>query len=316
VIAGTYLALINPGDPVVFGLPSWNNNHYTVLTGAQKVEIPTSAESGFFLRAKDIEPHVRRARLLCLNTPQNPTGTVMDEKTLREISLLVLEENKRREAANAPALYVMFDQVYWMLTFHGLKHHNPVSLVPELAPYTLFVDGISKALSATGVRVGWAVGPTDIIQRMSAIFTHVGAWAPRAEQIATARILRDRSAVDSHLVRMNGALQARLDQLSAGVRQLKKEGFDVDAIEPQGAIYLSMRVHATGRRTAEGKKLSNDEDVRTYLLHEAGIAVVPFQAFGLREDSGWFRASVGAVSKEDCEGFGERLRKALSKLSS
>jgi aspartate aminotransferase len=315
MIAGTYLALINPGDPVIYGLPSWNNNHYCVLTGAEKVELETTAESGFFVRLEDIRRHIRRARLLCLNTPQNPTGTVLEERALKEIALAVVEENKRRASAREPALYVMYDQVYWMLTFHGVKHANPVSLVPEMAAYTLFVDGISKALSATGVRVGWAVGPTDVIQRMSAILTHVGAWAPRAEQIATARILRDRGAVDRHLERMNGELVARLDILSGGIRALKKDGFDVDVIEPQGAIYLSMRVRATGKRTTEGKRLSSDEDVRTYLLHEAGIAVVPFQAFGLREDTGWFRASVGAISKDDCAGFADRLRKALNKLS-
>lgn len=89
----------------------------------------------------------------------------------------------------------MYNQVYWMLTFRGARHHTPVSLVPELAPYTIFVDGISKSFAATGLRVGWATGPKDVIQRMSAILTHLGAWAPRAEQLATARLLRDPAEV-------------------------------------------------------------------------------------------------------------------------
>jgi aspartate aminotransferase len=315
MIASTYYALINPGDGVVYGIPSWNNNHYCVLSGAKGLEVSTKAEHGFFPKAKDIAPHLAKARILCINTPANPTGTVMDEKTMREICELIVEENRRRESAGRPALYVMFDQVYWMLTFHGTVHRNPVSLMPEMAPYTLFVDGISKALAATGLRVGWAVGPTDVIMRMSAILTHIGAWAPRPEQIATARVLGNPSAVDDHLRRMNGELMARLDLLSNGIRALKKEGYDVDAIDPQGAIYLSMRIHALGKKTEDGRRLASDEEVRTYLLKEAGIAIVPFQAFGLREDTGWFRASVGAVSKEDCASIGDRLRKALSKLS-
>lgn len=315
MIAGTYYALINPGDPVIYGLPSWNNNHYCALTGAEKIEIDTTAENGFFPRAKDIAPHISRAKLLCLNTPQNPTGTVMDEATLREICGMVLEENRRREAAKKPVLHVMWDQVYWMLTFKGETHFNPVSLMPEMAKYTLFVDGISKSLAATGVRVGWAVGPTDVIKRMSAILTHIGAWAPRAEQIATARILRDEAAINAHLTKMNSELLLRLDALSSGIQKLKDEGLDVDCIAPQGAIYLSIRVRATGKKTADGTTLKTDEEVRTYLLKEAGIALVPFHAFGLKVDTGWFRASVGAVSTADCASIGERLRGALKKLS-
>jgi aspartate aminotransferase len=315
MIAGTYYALINPGDPVIYGLPSWNNNHYCALTGAEKIEINTTAENGFFLRAKDLAPHISRARLLCLNTPQNPTGTVMDEATLKEICTLVIDENRRREAAKQPVLHVMWDQVYWMLTFKGASHYNPVSLVPEMAAYTLFVDGISKSLAATGVRVGWAVGPTDVIKRMSAILTHIGAWAPRAEQIAVARMLRDERAMDQHLTRMNAELLLRLEALSSGIQKIKAEGLDVDCIAPQGAIYLSIRVRATDKKTAEGTTLKTDEEVRTYLLKEAGIALVPFHAFGLKEDTGWFRASVGAVSTAECASIGERLRSALKKLS-
>lgn len=314
MIAGTYYALINPGDPVIYGIPSWNNNHYCVLTGAEKVEIPTRAEEGFFPRAKDLAPHLPRAKLLCLNTPMNPTGTVMERAILEEICALVLEENRRREAEKKPVLYVMYDQVYWMLTFHGATHHNPVSMMPEMAPYTIFVDGISKSMAATGLRVGWAVGPTDVIKRMSAILTHIGAWAPRAEQIAVARLLRDETTLDRHTTRMNAELYARLEALAGGIARAKSEGFDVDSIAPQGAIYLSIRVNATGKKTAEGTVLKSDEDVRTYLLKEAGIALVPFWAFGVTQDTGWFRASVGAVSKADCASIGDRLKSALTKL--
>lgn len=314
MIAGTYMALINPGDAVVYGLPSWNNNHYCTLVGAEGIEVETTAAQGFFVRAEDLAPHLPRARLLILNTPQNPTGTVMSEEALTAVSRLVLEENRRREARGRPALYVMYDQVYWMLTFRGARHHTPVSLVPELAPYTIFVDGISKSFAATGLRVGWAAGPKDVIQRMSAILTHLGAWAPRAEQLATARLLRDPAEVDRFITRMNGELLARLELLAKGIADLKASGHPVEAIAPEGAMYLSIRISIAGKEAPDGTSITTDEQIRRFLLEHAGIAVVPFQAFGLRHDSGWFRASVGAVSKVDCEGIGQRLGAALAKL--
>lgn len=102
----------------------------------------------------------------------------MAREDLKALSLAIVAENKRRQAVKQPALYLMFDQVYWMLTAPGRAHETPVGLVPEMAPYTVFVDGISKAFAATGLRVGWAVGPTDVIERMAAILTHVGAGHP------------------------------------------------------------------------------------------------------------------------------------------
>ncbi len=113
---------------------------------------------------------------------------------------------------------------------------------------------------------------------------------------------------------MHREVSARLDLLAEGIRALKADGHEVDAIDPQGAIYLSLKLQISGKKTPEGKTLSGDEDIRSYLLNSAGVAVVPFQAFGLRDDSGWFRASVGAVSKEDIERGIARMRTALSKL--
>ncbi|MCC7386098.1 MAG: aminotransferase class I/II-fold pyridoxal phosphate-dependent enzyme [Deltaproteobacteria bacterium] len=314
MIAGIYLALIDPGDEVVYGVPSWNNNHYCTLTGARAMEITATRETGFFPRVSDFEPHLPTARLLCLNTPQNPTGTMMQAKELDDLSRAIVTENRRRERAGQPALYVMFDQVYWMLTAKGRRHENPVSLVPEIAPYTIFVDGISKCFAATGVRVGWAVGPTDVIERMAAILTHIGAWAPRAEQVAVAKLLRDRPTVDAYLENMKAEVFTRLERLAAGIAALKKEGHPVDAVAPAGAIYLSIKVDVAGRTTPDGKRLETDEDIRGFLLKHAGMAVVPFQAFGVREDSGWFRASVGAVKLAELEQGTARLRSALAAL--
>jgi aspartate aminotransferase len=314
MIATTYLALVNPGDRVVYNVPSWNNNHYCTLSGAQPVEVPTQAAQAFLPTAADLAPHLEGAKLVCLNTPQNPTGTVMTAAELTAIARLIVDENRRREAAGRTPVYLMFDQVYWWLTFGGVTHTTPVGLVPESAPYTIFVDGISKGFASTGLRVGWALGPKDVIARMSALLTHLGAWAPRPEQMATARLLADDAVVDAYLSRIREGVQTRLEILANAIDDLKANGQPVDAISPAGAIYLSLRIGIAGRTTAEGKRLVTDEDIRKYLLSEAGIALVQFQAFGLRQDTGWFRASVGAVSAADCQTFGRRLRAALEKL--
>ncbi|HEU0299088.1 MAG TPA: aminotransferase class I/II-fold pyridoxal phosphate-dependent enzyme, partial [Longimicrobium sp.] len=183
-IYSVYTALVDPGDTVVYPVPSWNNNHYVHLTGARGVPIVCSAADAFLPTRASLERAVRGARLLALNSPLNPSGTAFGEQALAEICDLVLEENARRGPDERP-LYVMYDQVYWMLTFEGTTHVNPVSLRPEMRDYTVFVDGISKAFAATGVRVGWTVGPPDVTARMASLLGHVGAWAPRAEQVAT-----------------------------------------------------------------------------------------------------------------------------------
>jgi aspartate aminotransferase len=243
--------------------------------------------------------------MIALNTPLNPAGTVLEPEELRRITEQVVAENRRRDQAGEKPLYLLYDQVYWMLTFGAARHETPVHAVPEAARYTIFVDGISKAFAATGIRVGWSVGPKAIIAAMKDILGHVGAWAPRAEQVAAAELLRDGAAVDAYLRTHKGALQARLDALHAGFSRMAAAGLPVRDIPPQGAIYLSVQFALRGR--------SNDE-VRRYLLDDAGFAMVPFQAFGLAGENGWFRLSVGAVSVRDVEEAMPRIETALRKV--
>lgn len=315
LIAATYLALVNEGDGVVYGLPSWNNHYYATITRAERREIPTRAEDFFFPLAKDIAPLLPGARLLCLNTPQNPTGTVMPREEMQRIAELVLEENHQRVKRGERELYVMFDQIYWLLCFDDAHHDTPVSLVPELAPYCIFVDGISKGFAATGLRVGWGVGPYDVLKKMQVLIAHLGAWAPKPEQVATARFLADEPVVRKFLRGMKQTVNGRLQALAGAIRSLAAEGHPVECIDPQGAIYLSVRLNLKGKKLADGGVLQNDEDIRSFVLKEAGIALIPFRCFGVKEDTGWFRASIGAVSEAQCQTIPERLKAALAKLS-
>ena len=313
-IYGTYRTLVDPGDRVIFAVPSWNNNHYCHLTGAVPVPVATSSADAFLPTRKLLEPVVRDARLIALNSPLNPTGTAFSPDALAGICDLVLEENARRSASERP-LYLMYDQVYWMLTFGDTRHVDPVSLRPDMAPYTIYVDGISKAFAATGVRVGWVAAPQDIATSMNHFLGHVGTWAPRAEQVATARLLDAPNEVAEYSANLKAGVRQRLDALYAGITAMRADGLPVDATEPMGAIYLSARVALNGKRTPDGQVLRTNDDVRRYLLKAAGFAVVPFQAFGVKEDTGWFRLSVGAVSLAEIEQVLPVLRQAIQQVT-
>lgn len=313
-IYGTYRALVDPGDRVVYPVPSWNNNHYVHLAGAVGVPVECDAAHAFLPTRDALAPLLRDARLLALNSPLNPAGTAFDAGQLAGICDLVLEENARRTATGERPLYLMYDQVYWMLTFGDVTHVTPLQLRPELVAHTILVDGISKAFAATGLRVGWAVGPADVIGRMSDFLGHVGAWAPRAEQVASARLLGASDEVRAYQAGMVRGARARLDAVYEGLAALRASGHPVEAIPPMGAIYLSVRFALAGRRTPAGEVLQTNEDVRRYLLEAAGMGIVPFQAFGLPDDTGWFRLSVGAVSLQEIAAMMPRLRAALDAL--
>ena len=309
-----YRVLVDPGDRVVYPVPSWNNNHYCHLVGAVGVPVMCGPEHAFLPTAAILARAVRGARLLVLNSPSNPTGTAFDAETLGEICDLVLEENARRGPEERP-LFLLYDQVYWTLTFNDTTHVDPVNVRPAMAQYAIYIDGISKAFAATGVRVGWVAGPPDVIQPMGSLVGHVGAWAPRAEQLATARLLRDDAVIRAYRTEFTRGVRARLDALHGGVMALRAAGLPVDAIEPMGAIYLSARFALAGLRTRDGSVLRTNEDIRRHLLSDAGLAIVPFQAFGSKEEDGWFRLSVGAVSRAEIEEVLPRLAGALERLA-
>lgn len=314
VIYAIFKALVDEGDTVVFPVPSWNNNHYTYLNNAKPVLIETTPENKFMPTAADLKPYMGVANLIALCSPLNPTGTTFRKKDLEEICDMILAENDKRLAENKKPLYLMYDQIYWELTFGETKHYNPVSLRPAMKNYTVFVDGISKSLSATGVRVGWSMGPKKIIEKMKSILTHVGAWAPKAEQMATATYLNDLKNYEGFLNNIKTKINDRLVGIYKGFQSLKAEGFKVDAIAPEAAIYLTVQFALHGQTKADGTVLKTTQDVTKYILDEAKVALVPFYAFGASDDSNWYRLSVGTCKVEEIEAVIESLRSALKKL--
>ena len=312
LIYATYLALIDPGDKVIYPAPSWNNNHYCHLSSAKGIAVETTVENNFMPTAAQLKPYLKGATLLALCSPLNPTGTMFTREQLEEICDAVIAENDSRAPEDKP-LYIMYDQIYSLLTF-GKEHINPVSLRPELKDYVIYIDGISKCLSATGVRVGWAFGPENVIGKMKSILGHIGAWAPKAEQVAVAKYFKDATLVDQYLTSFKKQVQNSLDALYNGFQELKSAGFAVDAVIPMGAIYLTLKIDYIGKTTPEGKVLKNSADVNFYLIKQAQVALVPFSAFGTDETVNWFRASVGGCSLEDIENMIPRIKAALSQL--
>jgi aspartate aminotransferase len=313
LIYSLFRAVVDKGDKVIYGVPSWNNNHYSHFVESNRVEIEARYENHFMLTAEDLKPHIKGASLISLCSPQNPTGTTFSKEELSAICDLVIEENNSRKPGEKK-LYVMYDQMYWRLTYGNIEHQNPVSLCPAMKDYTIFIDAISKVFAATGVRVGWAMGPQNVITKMKTMLTHFGAWAPMAEQKAVAKFLLQTSDIEQYLSHFKSEIEKRLVSIYNGIQDLRKEGFAVNAIEPQAAIYLTIQFDLANKRTKDGDVLNSQSDVTKFLLNRAGLAIVPFSAFGAPATSSWYRLSVGTCKKEGIGEMFEKLRLALVEL--
>lgn len=314
IIYSIFRTLVDTNDTVIFAVPSWNNNHYSYLNGANTVIIEATPENNFMPSAQDIAPHIQKASLVALCSPQNPTGTVFTKEGLEEICNLIIAENKRR-GKDAKPVFLMYDQIYWELTYGAIQHYNPVTLNPEMRDYTIYVDGVSKSLAATGVRVGWSMGPKFIIDKMKAILTHIGAWAPKAEQVATAKYLNQHESYAAFIKTQKEQIHARLERFYKGFSELKSLGMPVNAIPPQAAIYLTVQFALHGKKTPGGLILETTRDITKYILDEAKLAIVPFYAFGASDNSSWYRLSVGTCRMEDVHESLEKIKQAIQKLS-
>jgi aspartate aminotransferase len=312
LIYALFRAVCDEGDKIIYPVPSWNNNHYVHFVAGEHVMIEARAENNFMLTAEDIRPHIAGASFLSLCSPQNPTGTTFKQEELKAICDMIVKENNSR-GEGVKKLYVMYDQMYWHLTYDGIKHYDPVTLNQDMRHYTIFVDAISKVFAATGVRVGWSVGPAAILNKMKAILSHVGAWAPMAEQKALTKFLGQQAAINEYLDHFKKEIEERLRRIYEGFVSLKHEGFGVDAVTPEAAIYLTIKFDLVGKKF-NGQPLETQAHVTSYLLQHAGLAVVPFYAFGAPKTSPWYRLSVGTCKKEEIDVMLAKLRNALAQL--
>ncbi|MEC7987885.1 MAG: aminotransferase class I/II-fold pyridoxal phosphate-dependent enzyme [Myxococcota bacterium] len=293
-----------PGEKSISFLPAWNVGYYAHLFQTNHQFISTTAENNFHPTAEQVERHISDAQLIILNTPLNPTGTMISATELRNIAQVIVDENKKRK--ERPVMLV-YDQVYWMLTHDSVRHVSPISLVPEVAPYVIHVDAMSKNFASTGLRVGWAVLPPAIQPKMVTLLAHMGAWASAPEQHASAWLLQDKTRYKAYLSQFLHSVQERLNALYQAICEMRNRGIPIDAISPQGAIYLSVRFNLIG------KGFSCNEEIRRWLLLETGVAIVPFQAFDMKEESGWFRMSVGMATKQELLRALDKIENAIQK---
>jgi aspartate aminotransferase len=283
---------VNPGDGVIYPVPSWNNNHYSFLHDAVKQEIECKPENSFFPSVLDIDVKIKRTTsLVCICSPQNPTGRVISPEVLKDIcDLIVKENNVRKDHIDSRPLYLFFDQIYSDLTQDDLFVH-PLTLCPEIKDYLICVDGISKSLNATGVRVGWAFGPKDIIGKLTEIFSHIGAWAPKAEQNAVGKFMSETlPEFTHHTQNVTTKYKHITHSICDMFDRMKGKGFRVDCQRPEGGIYISVYLEYAN-------SFSNVEEYVSYLINTCGLGIVPFEYFGSKENKGWFRISIGNIDE-------------------
>jgi len=301
-IYATWRMFVGAGEKSVSFLPAWNIGYYAHLNQSNHHFLPTTQQSNFHPTVEQVKSILSDTQLIILNTPLNPTGTMIAEDVLKGICEAIVEENKRRKTR---PVMLMFDHVYWMLNHDSYTHFVPSALVPEVAPFVIYIDALSKNFTGTGLRVGWSVVHPSIQPKMATYLAHMGAWASRPEQHATAWLLQEESRYSAYRVDLCNGVKERLDTIYESISQMQEKGLPISAIPPQGAIYLSVRFDLIG------KGFQSNEEIRAWILQKARVAIVPFQAFDMPEDSGWFRLSVGTSSVSELKAAMRRIEALL-----
>ena len=217
---------------------------------------------------------------------------------------MILVENMKRQQSGKKPVMLVYDQVYSTMTAPEIEHIHPVQVRPEIFDYTITLDAISKSLTGTGLRLGWMALPPALAPPVIALIGHMGAWPARPIQKAAAKLYSKPELLDSYFDELDGKIEERMVLLQNGLDELYDYG--VEYVKPEGGIYLTTRFNLF---SVLG--VSTNEEIRRWLLEEAGVAIVPFQAFGLEQDSGWFRISIGAVGLGDIKSAMARLQSAL-----
>ncbi len=303
LIYTVYKSILDEGDGVVYPVPSWNNNHYTFLHNAVKIPIECKPENSFFPTVEDVEKTIQEARLVCICSPQNPTGRIISPEVLKGICEVIAQENKRR--GGAKSCYLFFDQIYSDLSQEGQFVH-PVLLCPEIREYLICADGISKSLCATGIRVGWMFGPADIISKMTELFSHIGAWAPKPEQNAVARYLDEYDDMIEYVDDKRRRYAQIIDTICNKFESMRDKGFRVDCQRPEGGIYISVYLDYVN-------SFGSTEQYISFLINTCGIGIVPFEYFGSKENKGWFRISIGNIDLKKIEEVVEVIEVSVMK---
>lgn len=290
------MALVNAGEEVIIPAPYWVTYTEQVrLVGADPVVVPTRAENGLKLTAEEFRRAITpRTRMLILNSPSNPSGMVYSRAELQALA----------EVAVAHGIYVLSDEIYEMLIYDGAEHHSIAALGPEIKELTLVVNGVSKAYSMTGWRIGYAGGPREIIAGMDVI---------QSQEVSHPSSISQKAAVEALNGPQESVAEMRL-AFDARRRYMVERLNDIPGVScplPQGAFYAYPVVSPFYGRRAGKWEIADSVSLCEYLLEEAKIACVPGAGFGTEEH---IRLSY-ATSLEKIEQAMDRLEAALERLA-
>jgi aspartate aminotransferase len=285
-------SIVGPGDEVIIPSPYWvSYSDMVQMTGASYVLVPTTIESGFKMTPAQLRAAVTpRSRLLMLNSPSNPTGAVYTRKELEALADVVLETK----------LTVLSDEIYEKLVFGDAKPTCFATLRPELLERTVTISGASKTYAMTGWRMGWSLGPTNVIKAMGNVQSQqTGNPCSISQYAALAALEGEQECVE----RMRREFEARCDLV---VKRLAAMA-GIKCRKPEGAFYVFFDVSAHFGRTLGGRKVTDSASFCTAALETAHVNVVPGSAFGAE---GYVRLSY-ATSREQLQAGLDRLEQWL-----
>ncbi|WP_169891253.1 pyridoxal phosphate-dependent aminotransferase [Litchfieldia alkalitelluris] len=286
-IVGAIFAFINPGDEVLIPDPAWLEYQYIVeLAGGIPVSIPLHETEGFILRPNDVRDKLnQRTKMIILNSPHNPTGSVLPEKILKEIAEIAIEAN----------LLVLSDEIYEKLIYGEVKHVSIASL-PGMFERTVIINGFSKAYAMDGWRLGYAAGPEELIQPILKVHQYNTSSATSFAQYgAVAAYIGSQEPVYEMVKEFDNRRQLLINRL------LEME--NVSCVVPEGAFYVFPSFKEVGMSSKE---------LATFLLREAQIACVPGSAFG-QYGEGYIRMAY-STDYEQINQAMDRLDLALKQL--
>lgn len=268
IIFNAFMASLNPGDEVIVPAPYWVSYPEMVLINGGIPEIvDCPAADDFKLTAKALEAAItEKTRWVVLNSPNNPTGAVYSAEELRALADVLVKY---------PHVWVMTDEIYEHFVYGDEKHLSLVNVAPELKERTLIVNGMSKAYAMTGWRVGYGVGPADLIKAITLLITQSTTCANSSAQVAAVFALDGPQECVTDAARM---FKERRDFLVEHLNEI--DGIHCDL--PAGAFYVFASVAGLiGRFTEGGQKLVNDQDVADFLREEAGVVTIDGTSYGL-----------------------------------
>ena len=301
VIYHALLALVDPGDRVIVPMPAWPSYASMVeLAGGAVQPAGLAAEDGYRLTAASLRGALAeaggRARGLILNSPHNPTGSLLSADRIAELAAVAREAD----------LWIISDEIYEILVYDGT--FASVAAAEGLRDRTLTVNGVSKGFAMTGWRIGYAGGPTELVSAMETLQSHTSGNPSSVSQEAAEAALRLSVAGDPALsaerYRVRDALSARRDLTCCALERIA----GVTLVRPAGAFYAFMDVSRHYGRMLGGRTIGGSADLADYLLTHAGVAVVPGVVFG---DDRCLRVSF-AASTEELNAALVRLAQALA----